>query len=254
MLAKDEPLDPLAKFQGVTQVVADSLRFKRKLAIGEDAYASIKVGRSLAKIWDVGGVAATGAGVAASSTVATTFFSSTGLLAGIGIGSAAVTPIGWVVAAAVVSGSAYYGVTTLISRYSGSRVEVIPRFINSPIDQLGAVLLDMMGTLSLKVASMDGSVDPAERASMVAYFVEEWGYDPAYVAGALALLEDSALGRPMKPMTAAISKFVRKHPDCNFPAFRTELMLLLREVAEADGKLDEREELAIEAIGAALKA
>jgi uncharacterized tellurite resistance protein B-like protein len=253
MMERKRRSDPLEQFQGVTSVIADSLRFKSKLAIGEDAYLSIKVGRTIATIWDVGGVAATGAGVAASSAVAGTFFASQGLMAALGLGTAAATPIGWVVAAAVVSGGAYYGVTRTIGKYARSRVDVIPRFINSPIDQLGAALLDMMGTLALKVAMVDGKLDPKERNAMKDYFVSEWGYAQEYVGNALKLLETSALVRPLKPMSVAIAKFVKEHPDCNPVAFREEMLKLLREIAEADGKLDEREELAIDAIGAALK-
>jgi uncharacterized tellurite resistance protein B-like protein len=253
MLKRKNSPDPLERFQGVTAVVADTLRFKRKLAIGEDAYLSLKVGRTISTVWDVGGVAATGAGVAASSTVAGTFFATSGVLAKFGMGAAAATPVGWIVAAAVVTGGAYYGVTRTIGRYARSRVEVIPRFINSPVDQLGAALLDMMGTLSLKVAKIDGVVDPRELEAMKDYFVAEWGYDPKYVDHALKMLEATALDRPLKPMSAAIAKFVKEHPDCNPSAFRSDLMELLREIAEADGKLDEREELAIDAIGAALK-
>lgn len=254
MTKAQSPADVLKRFEGVTEVVADSLRFKRKLAIGEDAYTSLKVGRALSTIWDVGGVAATGAGIASSSAVASTFFASSGILARIGIGAAfTATPIGWVVASAVVSGGVYYGVTRAIGRYAKSRVEVIPRFINSPIDQLGAALLDMMGTLALKVANIDGMIDPAERASMRDYFVAEWGFDPTYADRALALLEQGALSQPIKQTTTAIGRFVREHPDCNAQAFHADLIALLREIAEADGKLDEREELAIESIELAFK-
>lgn len=246
--------DFLKRFDGVTEVVADSLRFKRKLAIGEDAYTSLKVGRALSKIWDVGGVAATGAGIASSSAVATTFFTSSGLLAKVGIGAAvATTPIGWVVAAAVASGGVYYGVTRAIGRYAKSRVEVIPRFINSPIDQLGAALLDMMGTLALKVANIDGVIDDAEVAAMRDYFVSEWGFDSAYTDRALNMLKEGALSQPLKQTTSAIGRFVKEHPDCNAQAFYSDLIALLREVAEADRRLDEREELAIDAIERALK-
>lgn len=126
MSKAQSPADVLKRFEGVTEVVADNLRFKRKLAIGEDAYTSIKVGRALSTIWDVGGVAATGAGVASSSAIASTFFASSGILASIGIGAVATTPVGWVVAAAVVSGGAYFGVSRAIGRYAKSRVEVIP--------------------------------------------------------------------------------------------------------------------------------
>jgi uncharacterized tellurite resistance protein B-like protein len=251
---RQSPAEVLKRFEGVTEVVADSLHFKRKLAIGEDAYTSLKVGRALSTIWDVGGVAATGAGLASSSAVASTFFASSGILARIGIGAATTaTPIGWVVAAALVSGGVYYGVTRAIGRYAGSRVEVIPRFINSPIDQLGAALLDMMGTLALKVANMDGLIDPRERAAMRDYFVTEWGYDPTYTDRALALLEEGALSQPLKQTTTAIGRFVRDHPDCNASVFYSELVAMLREIAEADGQLDEREDLAIEAIERALR-
>jgi len=254
MAKQETPAETLRRFDGVSRVVGDTLRFKRKLAIGEDAYTSMRVGRAAARIWDVGGVAATGAGAAASSAVAGTFFAPSGILAAIGLGGAAATPIGWVVAAGVVSAGAYYGVTRAIGRYAGSKVEVIPKFINSPIDQLGAALLDMMGTLSLKVAAIDGQVDGSERSAMSDYFVSEWGYDPQFVQNALAVLERNALGQPIKQIAANVAKFVKVHPDCNAQAFHAELLTLLREIAEADGKLDEREELAIDAIGAALKA
>ncbi len=242
--------DPLAAFAGVERVVADTLRFKRKLAIGEDAYASLRLGKAAARLWDVGGVAATGGALAASPVVASTFFASTGWMASLGLGAVAVTPIGWVLAAAAVTGGAYYGVTRAIGAYSGSRVEVIPKFINTPIDQLGAALLDMMGALGLKVAMMDGVIDPAERAAMVEYFAQEWGFDRAYAAKALEMIEAGGLKQPIKEMTAGVARFVQGNPDCNAGAFCEQLIDLLREVAQADGVIDEREEMAIEAIGA----
>lgn len=36
------PPSPRAQLDGVEQVVADTLRFKAKLAIGENAYASLR--------------------------------------------------------------------------------------------------------------------------------------------------------------------------------------------------------------------
>jgi uncharacterized tellurite resistance protein B-like protein len=254
MAKRESPAETLKRFEGVSHVVADDLRFKRKLAIGEDAYTSIRLGRAAARIWDVGGVAASGAAAAASPVVAGTLFGSTGFMAAIGLGAVAVTPVGWVVAAAAVSGAAYFGVTRLVGGYAESRVEVIPRYINSPIDQLGAALLDMMGLLSLKVAAIDGKVEDAERNTIADYFVAEWGYDPIYAKGALDLLEANALAIPLKDLATALKAFASGHPDCNAKALLADLLAMLREVAEADGKLDEREELAIDAIGIALRA
>ena len=83
-------------FQNVDNIIVEPLKFKLKLAIGEDAYTSLRVKNAVVQAWDVAGVAATAAVVAKSSVVASTFFAPTGWLAAIGIGTA-VTPIGWVV-------------------------------------------------------------------------------------------------------------------------------------------------------------
>ncbi|CAN5509545.1 hypothetical protein BH10PSE5_BH10PSE5_10080 [soil metagenome] len=196
--------------------------------------------------WDVGGAASTGAAVAASKIVASTFFSG-GLLSALGIGAAA-TPIGWVVAAAAVSGGAYYGVSSLARRHHGQFVDTIPRFINTPLDSLGMDLLDLMGALALGVAAIDGTVASQERDAICRHFVDEWGYDPTYVAAALTILEASANDIRVKAVAQAVAEFQAANPDCNPQAMQNELMVFLRQVTEADGYLDEREEFAVDAI------
>jgi uncharacterized tellurite resistance protein B-like protein len=191
-------------------------------------------------------MAATGASVAASPAIASTFFSG-GLLSLIGIGTAA-TPVGWVIAAAVVTGGAYYGVTRLVQRRAGAFVETIPRFINTPIDLLGMQLFDLIGALALRVADIDGTVAPAERDAIKRHFVEEWGYDPAYVTRALEVLEGAREQVRVQAIARTLCEFQTANPDCNAEAMQAELMSFLRDVMEADGVLDEREELAIAAI------
>lgn len=239
----------VSSFDGVDCVIADSLRFRRKLAIGEDAYTSLRLGKTLAQLWDVGGVAATGAQVAALPAVASTFFSGSGLLSALGIGAAATTPIGWVIAASVVTGGAYYGVTRLFRSYNGTRVDVIPKFINTPIDLLGASLLDLIGSLSVKVAVMDGKFTADERLVIREHLVEEWGYSPSYVDHALALIEENIHRLSLSKMVENFSSFAQANSDCNFSAMRHELLAFLTRVAEADGHFDEREDMAIERIG-----
>jgi hypothetical protein len=46
MAKRESPAETLKRFEGVSCVVADDLHFKRKLAIGEDAYTSIRSGTS----------------------------------------------------------------------------------------------------------------------------------------------------------------------------------------------------------------
>ena len=56
-----------------------------------------------------------------------------------------------------------------------SRVEVIPKFINTPIDVLAIGLFDSIAPLSLKVAAADGKISPEELEVIKSYFVEGWG-------------------------------------------------------------------------------
>lgn len=242
-----------AGFDGIECVVADEIRFKLKLGIGSDAFSSMKYGKKLQELWDLGGVAATGGGVAASSAVASTFFAPTGWLAAIGLGGAAVTPIGWVLAAATVSGAAYYGVTRLFHGYAGDRVETIPKFINTPIDLLGANLVDLISPIAVRLAWIDGAYDPRERDAILGYFVNEWGIDPEYADQALSVIGENTSDQSLDELVEQLVEFKRKNPDCNYNHMCKGLMAFLREVAEADHRLDEREEMALERIETALR-
>ncbi len=235
------------RFAAVERVVADPLRFKLRLGIGEAAYASLRVKKKLQDLWDVGGMAATGAAVASSSVVASTFFASGGLLSLIGLGTA-VTPVSWVVAAAFVSGSAYYGVTRLFRSFSGTRVDTIPKFINTPIDLLAASLFDLMAALAVRVAAIDGVIAEEEKDVIVRHFIEDWGLDQAYVEQAMTVIVDGIEAAGVKDLARALASFQIDNPDCNPAAMQSELMQLLANVIATDGVSDEREELALEAI------
>ena len=83
--------------EGIERVVANDLRFKAQLNIGEEAFASLKLKRYLLDALDAGNGAITGAAIAKSSFVASTFFAPGGLLGALGLGTAA-TPLGWAIA------------------------------------------------------------------------------------------------------------------------------------------------------------
>jgi hypothetical protein len=150
-------------FHNVESIIEQPLKFKAKLAIGEDAYSSLRVKNKVVEFWDALGVATTAATIANSSAVASAFFAPSGLLAAIGIGTA-VTPIGWVIAAGVVTGGAWVGITRYVKNITPSRVTVIPDFINTPMDVLALALFDLITPLVLKVAIVDGEIHSSERA------------------------------------------------------------------------------------------
>ncbi|MFC3175026.1 TerB family tellurite resistance protein [Novosphingobium bradum] len=232
---------------GLEQVVADPLRFKQQLRIGEDVYALLRLKKNLFTISETAGAAGTGAAIAGSSAVASTFFAPTGLAAMLGLATAA-TPVGWVVAAAVVAGGGYYGASKWFSGKTGEFVDTVPKYINTPIDVLGAALIDLLGSLALRVAAIDGRIDGSELACIADHFVHDWGFDPAYVTRALEALTPRADDTRIKTLARNLAEFQAANPDCNAPAMQAELMKFLRDLTMADGRLDEREELALEAI------
>ena len=113
-------------FNGLESIIDEPLKFKAKLSIGEEAYASLRLKNHLLEVWDVAGIAGTAATIAKSSFIASRFFAPSGFLAVIGIGSSATTPVGWVIAASVVTSGAWFGITRYFKDGTADRVTVIP--------------------------------------------------------------------------------------------------------------------------------
>ncbi len=234
-------------FQGIDTMVAEPLKFKVKLAIGEDAYTSLKVKNAVVQAWDVAGVATTAAVVAKSSVVASTFFAPSGLLAAIGIGTA-VTPIGWVIAAGVVTGGAWFGVTRHLKKASASKLTVVPNFINTPLDVLALGLFDLMVPLALRLVAIDGRVDAVRRQQIDDYFVGEWGYDANFVDAGLRHIESRLGELSVVELAQTMAEFASHNRDCNFRMMSREILDFLRHIAALDGSVDADDESAIREI------
>lgn len=239
-------------FNNIETIIDEPLKFKEKLAIGEDAYTSLRVKNSVFEAWDTLGVAATAASVAQSTTIASTFFAPTGFLAAIGIGTA-VTPIGWVVAASVVTGGAWLGATRYLKKGSSDKTTVIPKFINTPVDVLALALFDMLAPLALKVAEIDGHIHNSERDLIHNYFVKEWGYNSDFVCAGLSFTEGRLSEYSVKELAEILAEYKRANPDCNYESMSQEILSFLRNIMHADGVIDEREEMAIEKAEAIFK-
>ncbi|MGQ3054853.1 MAG: hypothetical protein ACT6S0_23945 [Roseateles sp.] len=219
-------------FDGVQRVVAEPLRFKAKLAIGENAYASLRMINRTREVWDVLGAAGAGAAIVKSGVL--------------GIGAAA-TPVGWVAFAALASGGACYGLYRWLGNTKGTRVIEIPRFLNTPLDTLGLALFDLIAPLALRLAAVDGGIEPAERAALVEHLVAEWGLDPTFVARAIAQIEPGIMDGSVEDMAAELSAFLHANPDCNHEAIAADLGQFLRKLLQAGGPLTAVEEEALAA-------
>ena len=235
-------------FSDVENIIEDPLKFKARLNIGEDAYTSLKIKNAARDVFDVLGASTAGVAIAQSSIVASTFFAPTGFWAAIGLGGAAATPIGWIVAAGLLTGGAWVGIAQFIKKTSDSRVTVIPNFINTPIDVLALGLFDLLAPLSYKIADADGNIVKIEENLIRDYFLNEWGYDKDFLDEGLQYVKCNLKNFSIADLSATLSDFASKNPDCNYKYMTNEIISFLEEVMESDGIIDKREVDAIELV------
>ncbi len=239
----------LTQLSDLKTVVQDPLRFKLKLNIGEDAYQSLRLKKHLLDAMDAGNGAIVGFGAAKSSLVASTFFAPSGFLGAIGVSTAA-TPIGWAIAAGVVGAGLSLVIGKHLVRGSSSKVRTIPDCINTPMDLLAVGLFDLMGMLSVKLALVDGEFSSVERERITSYFVDEWGFDRDFVEVGLNGLELEADNYTIRDVAEQLANFKKQNPDCNYGSMAKEIVSFLKDLSQVDGRVDEREEMAIDKVEA----
>lgn len=232
------------EMRDVQTVIRDPLRFKLKLDIGDQVYSSLRLKTHLLDSVDAANGAATGFIFAKSSLVASTFFAPSGLLGALGLGTA-VTPVGWAIGAGVAGAGLSLIIGKRFIRGSSGRVKQIPEFINTPMDVLATGLFDMIATLGVKLAKIDGEFDRQEREFITRYFVDEWGYDELFVQQGLIVIDEQSDQHTIKAISEQLARFKKANPDCNYRSMSKEIVGFLGGVADADGTLDEREEMAI---------
>ncbi|MDE0113369.1 MAG: TerB family tellurite resistance protein [Albidovulum sp.] len=224
--------------------IAEPLLFKAKLDIGENAYKSLRLRNVAEELWDVGGVGVTGAAIASSPIVAGTFFKAGGIMGLLGLGTAA-TPLGWIVAAGVLSGAGWFVVRRKLKAMSKSRVKVVPKFINTPLDFLAIAIFDLLAPLALKVAASDRRISEEEHDTILNYFLKSWGYEKEFLDTALQAAAQDIANFEIRRLARNLAKFTAENPDCNFASIKQGTVDFLYEVASADGFLDSREEAEI---------
>ena len=179
-----------AWFKSIDEIVSNDLHFKSRLGIDCNAYTSNITKELLQDAWDIAGVVTSATSVAESPVVAKLFLKPEGILSVFGVGKV-MTPIGWVIAAAVISGGAWPGITMHLKKKQEKTSGVIPGFINTPLDVLAVGFFDLLAPLSIKVALADGSIHEDEREYIKNHFVQEWGYNENFVNDGLKYVESN---------------------------------------------------------------
>ena len=230
----------MADFDDVDSVIENTHAFKVKLGIGEDAFESLRRKKNLGKMLkaaDTIGAAGAGMFIAKSSLVAGALFPATGVLGFLGLGTAA-TPIGWVIAAGAASSLAYFGISRYFASGKDDKIDVIPKWINTPMDVLAVGLFDFLAPLGLIVAFSDRVISDAERECIHEYFVEEWGYSEKFIRNALVDVENNIESFDIVELTDNLIKFKKENPDCNYESMAEEIKKFLDRVLHSNDTID----------------
>lgn len=227
-------------------ILANDLRFKESLGIGEDAYQFLKLARNLERFLGIAGATSGGALIASSSIVATTYFPSSGLLAALGFGAAAVTPVGWVLAAGAFTGGTYYIVDRLVAKMREKGTIRIPKYINTPLDVIADHLLGLMLPLSIWVAmSDDKGISDEERTCIGFYYADSWGYEQVFVERAITRLAKNLMLKRQtttaEELVTSLSKYCADNKDCNEEHIMKFLVDHLNDLVEVEENQEYRE-------------
>jgi hypothetical protein len=226
-------------------IVRDPLRFKARLGIGDKAYKLLRAREQLRTFSEALGVGGAGAYIAGSTVVAGTFFAKKGMvvsaLSAVGLGAAAATPIGWVLAAGVVSGVAYMGVSRFFETSRDEHLVVVPKYINTPMDVIALALIELMLPVSLKIARASGEISDVGRAAILEFYCQEWGYSRAFIARLIEEYEKDLDKVSFARLAQSLSEYCAANDDCERDTIVDDLILHLREVIEAGGVIHEQE-------------
>ncbi len=223
-------------------ILANEEIFLEHLGVGDDACRFLKSGENLELFLGTVGAASGGMIIASSSVVATTFFPSSGVLAWLGLGAAATTPIGWMLAAGALTGGVYYGFRWMLVKVrKNSRVERA-RYINTPLDVIANQLLGLMLPLSIWIAkSDDEDISGEEQEGIVSYYSDEWGYNAHFVERAIEQCMGNVSGNTARKLAKSLSDYCAGNPDCNKERIIEFLVGHLREFVATEGNHASRE-------------
>jgi len=218
-------------------VISDPLVFKKKLNIGADAFKILCKAESIET-----GITTVAAGAGGAAIAGATWWAGLSTWGTIGATlGMTTTPVGWISAAGLGTAAATYGVRRFLKKAKGASVDEIPRFINSGIDALGANIFSLIAPILVYIGRSDGSFCEKERAFVVEYFENEWGFSTSYIEFSLSELEGSPIELDISLLTAMIDEVVDSG-DIKRTELVKEIHEVLSKIMDVDGEVSVHEE------------
>jgi len=236
--------DDLASFfaEDIDNIVADPEKFRKKLGIGLDAFKLLSKADKLDGL-----LSSTVVGGASALGIFTVWSSSLGGLVGVAgsIGLMA-TPIGWMALAGGAGFATSYGIKRLLGSAKQGAVTEIPNFINTPIDVLGGSICDVLTPILLKIAYADNDFSVEEKETIINYFTDQWGINPAYIENLISEIGNEFTEFDYVILADSLKKLALESGDIKYDDMVKEIISAAEEVMTSDGSIDERETQEIE--------
>ena len=242
-MSLESDLDKL--LEGEESIISVPILFKEKLGIGDKAYAFVRARDKLTTFTESIGIGATASTVAASHVVAGTFFAQQGILASLGLATAA-TPLGWVIGAGMATGAGYLALSSLFETSKDEHVIVTPKFINTPLDVIATAMIEMMLPVSLKVAKADGELSDHERRIIVHNYVNRWGYNKNFIARMIQEYEEHLDEISLSCVADSFNLYCKDNPDCDPASICIKYKEHLAEIATENGQIKPAEQAVLD--------
>ena len=242
-MSLESDLDKL--LEGEESIISVPILFKEKLGIGDKAYAFVRARDKLTTFAESIGIGATASTVAASHVVAGTFFAQQGILASLGLATAA-TPLGWVIGAGMATGAGYLALSSLFETSKDEHVIVTPKFINTPLDVIATAMIEMMLPVSLKVAKADGELSDHERRIIVHNYVNRWGYNKKFIARMIQEYEEHLDEISLSCVADSFNLYCKDNPDCDPASICIKYKEHLAEIATENGQIKPAEQAVLD--------
>ncbi len=231
----------------VESVVDNPEKFRAQLKIGSDAFKYLSRAENVGDFTQIAG-----AGALAGAATSAGWFASLGVLGKVGLGFGLVgTPVGWIALAGVAGVASTYGVKCLFDSAKDASVTEIPKFINTPLDVIGASICELILPILLKISYADGSFCIKERNTIEKYFVEKWGINKSYIIGMISETEVNIDKFSFDNLSTAL-KEIESTGDCKFDIMSKEILSISKDVLMSDGVAHDSEVLEIKKLEEAL--
>ncbi|HIA45795.1 MAG TPA: TerB family tellurite resistance protein [Methylococcaceae bacterium] len=122
----------------------------------------------------------------------------------------------------------------------------MPNFINTPIDVLGGSICDVLTPILLKIAYADNDFSVEEKETIVNYFTDQWGINPAYIENLISEIGNEFTEFDYVILADSLKELAIESGDIKYDDMVKEIISAAEEVMASDGSIDEREVQEIE--------